>query len=219
MEKRRKSGGKRWIITIILCVLIIVLGLFSRWKNRQLAPIDYKNSLEKTVFEINGTSLTLRNMAFYVTYEEAEVAKQAMEYDEEDPKHYWNTRLNGTYVRVAARNAAIQMAMEEGIELTDEEEKSYRMTEQDFWGDMVDSDKDVRIGVSEKDIAETMHKIALAQKYQEIYAALQNDEKDDYNFSEDAYKQLLEKQKYKINEKVWKRVSFGTITLDYQEEN
>ena len=183
MEKRRKSGGKRWIITIILCVLIIVLGLFSRWKNRQLAPIDYKNSLEKTVFEINGTSLTLRNMAFYVTYEEAEVAKQAMEYDEEDPKQNWNTRLKGTYVRVAARNAAIQMAihdelfyqmaMEEGIELTDEEEKSYRMTEQDFWGDMVEADKDVRIGVSEKDIAETMHKIAFAQKYQEIDAALQ----------------------------------------------
>ena len=112
-----------------------------------------------------------------------------------------------------------QMAMKEGIELTDEEEKSYRMTEQDFWGDMVDAEKDVRLGVTEKDIAETMHKIALAQKYQEIYAALQNGEKDDYNFSENAYKQLLEKQKYKINEKVWKRVSFGTITLDYQEEN
>ena len=137
--------------------------------------------------------------------------------------------MNGTYVRVAARNAAIQMAihdelfyqmaMKEGIELTDEEEKSYRMTEQDFWGDMVDAEKDVRLGVTEKDIAETMHKIALAQKYQEIYAALQNGEKDDYNFSENAYKQLLEKQKYKINEKVWKRVSFGTITLDYQEEN
>ena len=158
-----------------------------------------------------------------------EVAKQAIEYDEEDPKHYWNTRLNGTYVRVAARNAAIQMAihdelfyqmaMQEGIELTDEEEKSYRMTEQDFWGDMVDAEKDIRLGVTEQDIAETMHKIALAQKYQEIYAALQNGEKDDYNFSEEAYKQLLEKQKYKINEKVWKRVSFGTITLDYQEEN
>lgn len=229
MEKRRKSVGKRWIITIILCVLVVALGLFTRWKNRQLDPIDYKASLEKTAAEVNGTFLTLRDMAFYVTYEEAEVAKQAIEYDEDDPKHYWNTQLNGTYVRVAARNAAIQMAihdelfyqmaMEEGIELTDEEEKSYRMTEQDFWGDMVDADKDVRIGVSEKDIAETMHKIALAQKYQEIYAALQNDEKDDYNFSEDAYKQLLEKQKYKINEKVWKRVSFGTITLDYQEEN
>ena len=222
MEKRRRSIGKRWIITVILCVLVVALGLFSRWKNRQLDPIDYKNSLEKTAFEINGTSLTLRDMAFYVTYEEAEVAKQAIEYDEEDPKHYWNTRLNGTYVRVAARNAAIQMAihdelfyqmaMQEGIELTDEEEKSYRMTEQDFWGDMVDAEKDIRLGVTEQ-------KIALAQKYQEIYAALQNDEKDDYNFSEDAYKQLLEKQKYKINEKVWKRVSFGTITLDYQEEN
>ena len=229
MEKRRKGTGKRWIITIILCVLVIALGLFSRWKNRQLAPIDYKNSLGKTVFEINGTSLTLRDMAFYVTYEEAEVAKQAIAYDEKDPKHYWNTRLNGTYVRVAARNAAIQMAihdelfyqmaMEEGIELTEEEEASYRLTEQDFWQDMVDAEKDVRLGVTEQDIAETMHKIALAQKYQEIYAALQNGEKDDYNFSEEAYKQLLEKQKYKINEKVWKRVSFGTITLDYQEEN
>ena len=92
MEKRRKSVGKRWIITIILCVLVVALGLFTRWKNRQLDPIDYKASLEKTAAEVNGTFLTLRDMAFYVTYEEAEVAKQAIEYDEDDPKHYWNTR-------------------------------------------------------------------------------------------------------------------------------
>ena len=225
MEKRRKSVGKRWIITIILCVLVVALGFFTRWKNRQLDPIDYKASLEKTAAEVNGTFLTLRDMAFYVTYEEAEVAKQAIEYDEDDPKHYWNTRLNGTYVRVAARNAAIQMAihdelfyqmaMKEGIELTDEEEKSYRMTEQDFWGDMVDAEKDVRLGVTEKDIAETMHKIALAQKYQNQIAAENNSDFDGYGAGAEPYEQILKEHKYKLNEKLWDRVDFGNIILNH----
>ena len=225
MEKRRKSVGKRWIITIILCVLVVALGLFTRWKNRQLDPIDYKASLERTAAEVNGTFLTLRDMAFYVTYEEAEVAKQAIEYDEDDPKHYWNTRLNGTYVRVAARNAAIQMAihdevfyemaMQEEIELTDDEKQTLKMRTNEFWQDLVEDGKDVLLGVQEADIAETMRRIAYAEKYQSIYAQMEEASYEDYDFSGDAYTRLLEKQDYSINKNVVKRLGVGSITLQY----
>ena len=137
--------------------------------------------------------------------------------------------IDGEFIRISARDSAMQMAihdeifyqmaLDEGIELTDEEKEYAANTQEDFWNDLEDYGQQDNINIEREVYDEAILKIALAQKYQEIYAALQNGEKDDYNFSENAYKQLLEKQKYKINEKVWKRVSFGTITLDYQEEN
>ena len=77
---------------------------------------------------------------------------------------------------------------------------------------MIDGDQ--RMGISEKDIQMTMRKMALAQKYQEIYAELNNKSYEDYDFTEAPYKKLLKKQDYKIHDKVWKRVSMGSITLN-----
>ena len=59
----------------------------------------------------------------------------------------------------------------------------------------------------------TMEKIALAQKYQAIYAGLTNQDIEDYDFSSDCYTELLKEHKYKINEKLWDRISFGNVTI------
>lgn len=58
-------------------------------------------------------------------------------------------------------------------------------------------------------------KSAIARKYQEIYAGLDNADITDYDFSGGRYKKLLEKNNYKIKEKVWKRVDMGNVTLDH----
>ena len=173
---------------------------------------------------VNGNELTLRDLAFYVAYEEAEVQRQAVVYDADNPIRYWNANMGGTYTRVAARNISMQMAihdevfyqmaMEEGIELSEADESALADVEQDFWSDLIMIDGDQRMGISEKDIQMTMRKMALAQKYQEIYAELNNKSYEDYDFTEAPYKKLLKKQDYKIHDKVWKRVSMGSITLN-----
>ena len=48
-----------------------------------------------------------------------------------------------------------------------------------------------------------------------IYAGLDNVDITDYDFSGGRYKKLLEKNNYKIKEKVWKRVVMGNVTLDH----
>lgn len=213
----------------VLLIIIAAISVGSYWQTKSRQQIVYADSLDKVVASVNGTSLTLKDIAFYVAYEEAEVEKQAFAYDAENPKKYWGIRLNETYVYAAARNAIIQMAIhdelfyqmaiEEGIELTDEEQQALHETEQEFWLDLVEDGKDKLLGVTETAIADTMNKMAYAQKYQTIYAALENCEYEDYNFSEDAYMELLEQQDYTIKKNVVKRLGVGSITLDYSDSS
>jgi len=228
MEKQKGKKNRRphWFVTILLLIVIFVLA-GSSWQTKQRQQIVYPEALDKVAASVNETSLTLRDIAFYVAYEEAEVEKQAFAYDAEHPKKYWGIRLNGSYVYAAARNAVIQMAIhdevfyqmavKEDISLTDEEKQALSGKEKDFWQDLVEDGKDAMLGVSEEDIAETMKRITYAQKFQSIYAQMQGVSYEEYDFTSDAYQTLLEKQDYSINKNVVKRLGVGSITLDYTD--
>jgi hypothetical protein len=60
-----------------------------------------------------------------------------------------------------------------------------------------------------------MRKIAYAQRMQTIYAEENGKAYEDYDFSAEAYEELLAAQKYKIRENIWKRLGFGNITLEH----
>lgn len=219
-----KGGIHKFFVTAVLLAILVFFLIGTRWESRQRDPLVYRDSLEMKAVTVNGNELTLRDLAFYVAYEEAEVQRQAVVYDADNPIRYWNANMGGTYTRVAARNISMQMAihdevfyqmaMEEGMELSEADESALADVEQDFWSDLIMIDGDQRMGISEKDIQMTMRKMALAQKYQEIYAELNNKSYEDYDFTEAPYKKLLKKQDYKIHDKVWKRVSMGSITLN-----
>ena len=187
--------------------------------------IVYNEHLEDVAVTVNGKELTLRDMAFYVAYEEMNVEKQALVYDSDNPNKYWNIHTNGEFVRVAARKAAMSMAIhdeifyemakKESITLTDDEKAALKNSEKDFWYDLSDIDGAKKLGVEKKDIYSSMEKSAIARKYQEIYEGLDNADITDYDFSGGRYEKLLEKNNYKIKEKVWKRVDMGNVTLDH----
>lgn len=214
---------RKLLITLILVVILICFAAGTRYESKQRDPLDYSRSLDQVAVTVNGEPLTLRQMAFYVAYEEAQVEPKALLYDAEHPTRYWNANMGGSYVRVSARNAAMQMAVhdtifyqmaqEEGIGLTSEEEAYFKQAEQDFWSDLSGDGGDKRMGVSEADILDTMQRITYAEKYQRIFAELHNAAYEDYDFTGAAYAELLKEQDYKIHEKVWKRVSFGSISL------
>ena len=130
---------------------------------------------------------------------------------------------DGQFVRVAARNAAIQMAVHDeifyqmakndGTALNEEEQKELENKIGDFWSDLTDRNGEDGLGITKDDIADTMSRIALAEKYQYIYEELQNADHGDYDFSGEAYGQLKEKNKCKIYRNVWSRISFGNVTI------
>lgn len=220
-DKRQKY---KFVLTFILIILFCVTLYWSREKGKERDPLVYRDSLDLVAAEINGTSLTLRNLAFYVAYEETQVEEQAQIYDPKDSGKYWNIRTQNGFTRISARKAVMQMALHDElfyqmaqgeIELSEEDEKSIKLAELDFWEDLSERDGDTRLGVTEEDIAEILRKMAYAQKYQEIYAAMQNRDTEDYDFNAEAFQKLLEEQKYTINTKVWERVSLGSVTLDH----
>ena len=85
--------------------------------------------------------------------------------------------------------------------------------ESDFWSDLEDWQRE-QLGISEEELDSEMEKIALADKYQSIYAEMNQKEYEAYNFNGEAYEALLSEHKYSVNEKVWDRVDFGSVTLD-----
>lgn len=230
VEKLREFRGsrKKFIITFVLLAAFAGLMLYGRSYGLHRSKLVYSQALDEIAAEVNGTRLTLRDAAFYVAVEEAQVERQAYEYDPKDPGKYWNTHVNGLYIRVAARNAAIrmvihdeifyQLAMAEGIELNTEEEAALERLYGEYWADFTADRKAERLGVLPDDIHKSMRKMAYAQKYQKIYAELSGAEYEEYNFGEARYEELLKEQRYKIHKDVWGRVDFGNVTLAREEE-
>ena len=72
----------------------------------------------------------------------------------------------------------------------------------------------LRLGITKAELTEDLLRMALAQKYQELYAAMKNVPKEDYDVSGAAYETLLEAHTYKIRDRLWEGVSMGHVTLD-----
>jgi hypothetical protein len=216
----------RYVVTVVLFVVALTLvAQNSRGSGQRGESLTYKDSLELVAAQVNGQELTLRDVAFYVAYEEALVEEDAEVYDSENPKRYWNARVEGGFVWAVARDTVIQMAIhdeifyqmavEEEIGLTADEKEEVRLTLDDFWADLTDRGGEQKLGVTEAEIAATVERIALAQKYQDLYAEMHERSYEDYEFTADAYTALLEEQDYSINDTVWRKVGVGTVTLEF----
>ena len=151
------------------------------------------------------------------------IQEQALAYDVSDPNAYWNTHINGHFMRVYARNEAMnmaihdfifyEMAMEMDMELDLEEIDYATGRSEDFWMDLGETGQ-VRLGVTKAEMTEDLLRMALAQKYQQLYAAMQNVPEEDYDAGGAAYETLLEAHTYKIRDRLWEGVSMGHVTLD-----
>ena len=117
LRKAQDAGRnpKKYILTIILGILVIITGYMSVQKGRKSQPLDYASSLDELAVTVDGESLTLRDMAFYVAYEEMEVEKQAVTYNPEDTNKYWNLHVDGEFIKLASKKYAIQMAVHDQI--------------------------------------------------------------------------------------------------------
>lgn len=226
--KEFRQSKKKYVVTIVLAGISLLLLGYTYWRDSDRTKLVYKDSLDREVAEVNGKKLTLSDMAFYVAYEENQVEQQALAYDAGDTSKYWNLHTNGTYVRVAARNATIQMlvhdelfyqmAVAEGIELNDEEEKSLLLSIQDFWYDLENGEKEKRLGIDRQNIENTMRKMMYAQKMQLIYSQLQGAAYEDYEFYTDSYQAYAKTQDVTIKKDVLKRIRFGNVTLEHEKK-
>lgn len=210
-----------WIFTIIMFVMaILALG---EGNSRQY--LVYKDSLDKVVATVQGEEITLLDFAVYVAHQEAETHKQAIVYNPDNTKEYWGLHTNGQFIRVATRDAAVQMAIHDElfyqlskefeITFSEEELQILQNDVDDFWYDLTDEGKEAKLGVTKENIYDSMYKIAVAEKCQYIYASKDGRDYEDYNFSAEEYLEFLRKYEYSVKEDVLERIDFGDVTLTH----
>ena len=204
-------------VAVILCALLCLSGCGVRQKT-----IVFNEHLDETALVLDGQEYPLRAFAFYVAYEEQLIQEQALLYNEENPNAYWNTHMNGHFVRVRARTEAMNLAIHDfllyelaadmGMEL-DEEQITYAKNRcDDFWMDIGETAQK-RLGISKEEMEETLLRMALAQVYQELIAAMDAVPVEDYNAEGAAYEKLLDEHTYKVRSGIWDGVAMGHVTL------
>ncbi len=224
------SKKKNIIITIIaLVVLFAILSVVAYKTILNREKFVFADHLEDTVVKINGEILTFEDLSFYVLYEENVVEKEAKVYNSESTKDYWNLHLNGHFVSDSAKDSALQMAIHDRImynlasknnmTLTEEERTILANKQKDFWEDLFDYQLS-HLPTSKEYINATMEEIALGEKYQEKLTKEKDVNYFEYNFDGNMYKEMLEKDyKIEVNEDLWKKVTFGDITLKHDKVN
>ncbi|MBR4026208.1 MAG: hypothetical protein IKJ01_01450 [Lachnospiraceae bacterium] len=216
-----KKFSKIWIFTIIIFVLTMVL--FKDHENKQIKP--YNEMLDEVLAVVENETITLREFAVYVAHEEAEVHEQALAYDPKNTKKYWGLHTNGQFIKVAARNATVsmavhdelfyQLAMEKNLTLTEQEEQMLANDVMDFWADLTEDGKEQKLGISKEDVEQALQKIAIAEKAQAVYAKLNNVKYEDYHFEGEEFSEFLSQYDYKVDEKIVDKLDFGDITLSH----
>lgn len=218
-KKRSARRCRRYLsVAVLLCVFLCLGGCGVRQKT-----IIFSEHLEDTVLTLDGQSYPLRELAFYVAYEEQLVQQQALLYDADNTNSYWNTHVNGHFVRVRARQLAMDMAihdfifyelaLELGMELSEEESAYALSRSEDFWMDLGAYGQQ-QLGITAEELDEDLLRMALAQKCQELYAAMEDVSMEDCDVSGAAYEKLLAEHSYKIKKSVWGGISMGHVTLE-----
>ena len=105
-----------------------------------------------------------------------------------------------------------QMALQDRLELTPQERQYMANQKQDFWNDLEEEGQE-RLGIPETEIETQFEQIALAQKAQQAYADREGVDNREYDVDGSMYQELLKQYTYEVNNKLWKRLNFGNITL------
>ena len=205
-------------------VLLFAAGLYvTNEAQMNTRTIVYYEALDMVVATIQEEAFTLRDFAVYVAHQEDQVQDQALAYDMNNTKRYWNVRTDLGFISQVARNEAMSMAIHDELfyqlyqdlklEFSEEELIRIQNSTEGFWQDLVEEEKDRRLGIQQEDVYNTMYKIACAQKAQMIYAGILAVDYEDLDYASEAFLNFLSDYKYKVNDNVLNRLNFGSITL------
>lgn len=212
------------IFWIAVAALVILAGISSVLHYRNEQPLVFSESLDLTAVTVDEKELTLSDLAYYIGAEELEIEDQANVYDRENRNLYWGLRLRfGLFLKTAAKQMVLdsavhdeifsRMAQEAGVSLEKEEQKTVELKCYDFWSDLTQEQR-ARFGVDRSALMECMERVALAEKYQFLYALDHNILYDDLSVDGEAYETMRKEHTVRENRSVWKRVDFGDIVVE-----
>lgn len=208
------------VVRAVSAIFISVLALSAYMLlTRKPNKVNLDGHLNEVALSIGEQEYMLRDVVFYIAYEERLVDSHARVYSPENPNEYWNLHTNGQFIRISAKETARDMAVHDlvlyemaksgGLRLTDEQQRILGLKQQDFWYDFPEAKQQELEGLR-GDINAAMEKAALAEQQQ---GRLEADGTGDYSVYGEAYLQLLGSYAYEIQADLWERLDFGNITL------
>lgn len=220
--KKRKIA----LILVILALLIAVAFVIAVIHDKLTEELVYSESLDLVAVTVEGEDLTLRDLAFYVAYEEKVVQEQALIYDAEHPLRYWNIHTNGEFMRVTARKAAVDMmvhdnvygkeAMEAGYSLSEEELAVCDATASDFWSDLTAAQQSA-LGISEETVYDTCRNIGLVEKYLADLSRKEGRDLPLYETGGKLWEEKRDSMDITYHDRVLNRIEMGSITVNMDE--
>lgn len=204
-------------------ILVSAAVLIAAWQRAQsLRKISYIEHLDDVAVTVDETELKFRDLAFYLAFQELAIHEQAKVYDLKQTSKFWNLHVNGSFIRLEGKAFAVEQAVHDLIfyweavddgEALNQEETDYMTNRKtDFWNDL-EEDGQKRLGVSESEIDQVFEQMALAQKAQQSLADEKGVDYREYNVNGSMYLDVLQEHDVQINEKLWKRLNFGSIIV------
>ena len=206
------------IAAFLTLFLVIILN-----RDRQIEPLVYEDNLNRLIVTADDHMFILHDLSFYVGFQEGKVQEQAKIYDPEHPWNYWNVHTNGEFIKITARDNAIDMmihdwyyskqAAENGLTLTEEELALSEDAAADYWSDLSDRGKEV-LGLTREDVSSICRDIALAEKYM---IQLSNESGRDiavFRTGGKAWEDLKDSLPIFYEKETIRRIEFGRITVN-----
>ncbi len=226
------KSGKRIIITIIIANCILIAAAIC---GKILSIFKYEDHLDDTVITVDDTDITLREFGYYIYEVEEFVQRQALLYDPENPKHWWNTHFSAgmdsqfvcDYAKKVAVNICVsdeiyyKCAISDGFVLsTYEELQAIDEAKRVFNG--LSSEVITKTGLDENLFVNLRIKHVLASKYAESLS----ESRDFSGYSEETGKllnwdgayyeeKILPEHTVDTNDKVLDKITLGRITVNY----
>lgn len=214
-------------MVLLICVGVMLYAFLTMGNGR--GPLDYWEHLDDTAFTIDDEEVAFEDLAFYILFEERKVEEQARIYNKDYTKDYWNIHTDDKFIQTEAKDAVLnmavhdhlfyQMAVDEGMDkLNGVEQIELEGSVSDFWEDMLDVQWE-HLPCDEETINEQLRIAAVAEKYGDYLAKENNTSKAAYRYDGYYYSQILEKHNLKVNNKLWKKLVLGDITLAHGRIN
>ena len=210
------------LVVILAAAVLVVLFLIAVFHDDETEELVYNKSLDLVAVTVDGQDLTLYDLAFYIAYEEGLVNEQAMTYDSDNPQAYWNIHTNGEFIRITARDTAVDMmihdyvyardAARDGMSLTSEEEKACDKSAEDFWNDLTEEQREA-LGIPEEQVYTVCRQIGLAEKWMAYLCKTEGRDPASYEVGGKAWEEYRDSLNIKYNTEVLKRIEMGTITV------
>ncbi len=219
----KRSFSLKAILQTAVWAGIVVFILYMGVRHYgTIQPIVYGEHLDDVAVTVDGDELTLRDLSFYVLYEEQTVESEAQVYNKENTRDFWNLHANGIFFKYAAKKYVMEMAvhdhlfyrgaMDEGMTLTEDEKQALSDSYNDFLDDLLLQQKDSGL-YDEKMIYDTMEQIVYAEKYRAYLAEREGTTYGGYGYDGYDYKEYLKEHEVEVNDSVWGRITIGDNSL------